>query len=353
MFTKRRLLVFFIDVYFIAFSYTLAFLLRFDFSLRTADRSNFFPAIYVVLIVKPLVFLSFRLYRSIWRYASLPDAIEIFKAVSLSSVLSFFALFFSRQAAHFSRAIFVMDWIILFGLMAASRLLWRAYRETYIMPRKSQGPRTLIVGAGEAGSMLIKEIGKLPEVPYDVVGYVDDDPRKQGMRLHGIPVVGDTGRLSDLIHKHRAEKVIIAIPSASQKAIRAIVHSCESSKVRCKILPGLSDIISGNVSVSQIKDVEIEDLLGREPVVLDDKAIRGYLTDKTVMVTGAAGSIGSELCRQIVRFKPFKLIILDSAETALFYIERELTAHYPDLRLITVMGDIRNQQQDRTALCRL
>ncbi len=341
--TKRRLLVFLVDVVFVATAYVLAFLLRFDFNMSRMERdlSFFLPGFAVVLAVKPLVFLSSKLYRSLWRYASLSDAVEIFKAVFIASVVSFGALLFVNRTQPFSRAIIILDWLLLFAMMSASRLVWRAYRETYVMPRRAKGPKTLIVGAGDAGNMLLKEIRKQPVPPYNVAGFVDDDPRKLGMRLNGSPVLGDTLQLSGLIDEHGIEKVIIAIPSANGKAVRAIIRRCKMAGVRFMILPGISDIISGKVSVSQIKDVEIDDLLRREPVVLDEAAIGSYLTGKKVLVTGAGGSIGSEMCRQLARYKPRKIVLFDSAETPLFHIERELAHKYPDLRTIPILGDIR------------
>jgi FlaA1/EpsC-like NDP-sugar epimerase len=347
MLTKRRFLVFLVDVVFVATAYVLAFLLRFDFNVSIMERElNFFlPGFAVVLAVKPLVFLGSKLYRSLWRYASMPDAVEIFKTVFLASVVSLVALLFVNRTQPFSRSIVILDWLLLFAMMSASRLVWRAYRETYLIPRNGRdrrmSSRTLIVGAGDAGNMLLKEIRKQPDAAYNVIGLVDDDPRKLGMRLNGVPVLGDTLQLTRLVKDHCVEKVIIALPSANGKAVRAIVRRCKMANVRFKTLPGLSDIINGKVSVSQIKDVEIDDLLRREPVVLDEAAIGSYLTDKKILVTGAGGSIGSEMCRQLAKYNPRKIVLFDSAETPLFHIERELIQKHPNLRVIPILGDIR------------
>jgi FlaA1/EpsC-like NDP-sugar epimerase len=342
---NRRYLVFLLDMVFIAAAYVLAYLLRFDFAPAKIPTDIFLLGFAVVLIVKPLIFLSSNLYRSLWRYASLPDAVEIFKTVFVASVVSIAGLIFIDHDRILSRSIFILDWLLLFALMAASRLVWRVYRETFVASAKGSGRKTLIVGAGDAGNLLLKEIRQQPEATYHVTGFVDDDPSKLGMRLNGVPVLGDTIQLSALVRKHQIEKVIIAIPSANGRAVRAIIRRCTMAGVRFKILPGISDIISGKVSVSQIKDVEIEDLLGREPVVLNETAIRSYLTDKKVIVTGAGGSIGSEICRQVARFQPGKIVLLDSAETPLFHIERELTHTWPELRIIPVLGDIRNTEK--------
>jgi len=348
MLSRRRFFVFLLDIIFIFISYTLAYLLRFDLSFANDNTAHYIPAIYAVLAIKPLVFLGSRLYRSLWRYASLADAVEIFKTVSVASLLSVATMGFFLQWHHLSRSIFLMDWFLLLGLMMASRLVWRAYREYFILSHRSTGPLTFIVGAGEAGNMLLKEIRKQQESPYRVIGFIDDDPVKRGMRLHGVPVLGGTENLRELVAKHRVEKVIIAIPSARGRVVRSIIHSCQLAGVRFKILPGLSCIINNKVSVSQIKDVEIEDLLGREPVQLDEEQIRGYLSGKRVVVSGAGGSIGSEICRQVASFAPAKILLLESGETPLFHIERELTRDFPDLVVVPVVGDVRNAERVAT-----
>ena len=348
MFTKRRLLVFLVDVVFITTAYVSAFLLRFDFNVSRieGDPNLFLPGFIVVLAVKPLVFLSSKLYRSLWRYASLQDAVEIFKTVFCASVVSFGLLLFFNRTQPFSQAIVILDWLLLFAMMSASRLAWRTYRETYIIPRSGRdrrtSSRTLIVGAGDAGNLLLREIRKQHDSPYGVIGFLDDDPAKQGMRLNGVPVLGALDTLCDMVRKHRIEKVVIAMPSVGKRKIREIVRSCDKARVRVKTLPGIGELIQGQVSVSHIKDVEIEDLLGREQVQLDEAGIRRYLAGKKVLVTGAGGSIGSEICRQVARFAPAKIVLLDNAETPLFHIDKELTAAWPGLRVIPVLGSVKD-----------
>lgn len=341
---SRRYLVFLLDLAFIASSYGLAYLLVADF--RFLHNPEMLTRILpVVVIGKGAVFLFSRLYRSMWKYASLSDMLEIIKSVSLASVFSLFVILVLREYEYFSRVIFILDWGILLLMMVASRLLWRVYREMYVIPRMKTGPKTLIVGAGEAGNQLLQEIRKNPSANYNVVGFIDDDPKKIGMNLSGVTVLGDTVQLQQYADSLGVEKVIIAIPSARGKEIRSIIRRCKMADVRFKILPGLSDLISGRVEVSHIKDVEIDDLLGREPVMLDDKSISGYLAGKRVLVTGAGGSIGSEICRQVARYAPRKIILLDLAETPLFHIEHELSSHFPDLMLVPVIGDVRDRER--------
>lgn len=345
-FNRRRLVVFCFDIILIGAAFTLSFLLRFDFKIPSEFILHFKQGLLVAILVKPLVFLFSGLYRSLWRYASLQDGIEITKVVTSSSIIGGFVLMFLRHFAPYPRSIFILDWFLLLALVAASRLVWRVYRETILIPRlTNSGTRTLIVGAGDAASMLIKEIRKQQSSPFAIIGFVDDDQEKQGMKLHGLPVLGQTRQLAKLIEQYAIEDVIIAIPSADGFLLREIIKACEHCKVRFKTLPAIHDIIEGKVSVSQIKDVEIEDLLGRTPVAINLEAIRNYLTGKRVLVTGAAGSIGSELCRQICQHGPGKLVLLDNAETPLYLIEKELAFDFPDLRIIPIIADVRQRER--------
>ncbi|MBJ6749705.1 polysaccharide biosynthesis protein [Geomonas anaerohicana] len=348
MFRTRRILVFFLDVVLIAGAFVLSFLLRFDFQIPSEQFNNLLHGLLVILSAKPIMFIASGMYRSIWRYASLQDGYEIFKVVTLSSLLSALALVFMKGPFALPRSIYILDWFLLFSMVAASRLLWRIYRETQLIPSLRKGRRTLIIGAGEAGNLLLKEIRKQVDGAYNVIGFVDDDPEKTGMRLSGVRVLGRTDRLCALVRKYSIEEVIFAIPSGGPELMRRVIANCERAKARFKTLPGITDIIDGKFSMSQIKAVEIEDLLGRDPVVLDQTAIRNYLTDKRVLVTGAAGSIGSEICRQVALFKPAKLVLFDHAETPLFYIEKELAASFPDLRIIPMVGDVKNQDRVET-----
>lgn len=339
---SRRYLVFLLDLLFVTFSYTLSVLLVFDFRIDSTHLPFLTRVLPILLISKGAVFLCSKLYRCIWKYASLSDGIEIFKIVTISSLISLCLILALREHTYFSRVIFILDWAALFGLMASSRLVWRVYREMFVIPSGNKdGPRTLVVGAGEIGNELVREIRKSPRANYNVVGFVDEDPKRHGLTLSGLPVLGDTRQLSRLARELGIENVIIALPSARGEVVRTVVRRCKMAGVTFKMLPGLSDLITGKVEVSRIKNVEIEDLLGREPARLDDEAIGSYLKGKRVVVTGAGGSIGSELCRQIARYGPGKIILLDSAETPLYHIEHELASAWPDLRLVPIMADVR------------
>jgi FlaA1/EpsC-like NDP-sugar epimerase len=343
MLTKRRLFVFLSDTLLISLALCLAFLLRFDFAIPLQQLELFWECLLVVMIVKPLVFMVTGFYNSLWRYASVQDAVEILKGVTFSSILAVASVFFLRQFTPIPRSIFILDWFLLFALLAASRLVWRLWRETYIVGKSSEGPRTIIVGAGEAGSMLLKEIRRQPHAAYNVCGFIDDDPEKKGMKLHGIQVLGGTKQLKSLIIANEIEDVIIAMPSADGKTLKGIMDLCKNANVTFKTLPSIGELIDGTLTVSQIKNVEIEDLLGRDPVQLDRVLIGGYLSGKRVLVTGAGGSIGSEICRQIALFGPEKLILLDQAETPLYEIEKELSTRFPALRILPLVVDVRDR----------
>ena len=345
MLSKRRLIVFLCDTVLISLALCLAFLLRFDFTIPPAQLELFWQCLLVVIIVKPLVFIVTGFYNSLWRYASVQDAVEIFKGVTLASFLAVAAVFFLRQFTPIPRSVFFLDWFLLFALLAASRLVWRVWRETYVVSRSCEGPRTLIVGAGEAGSLLLKEIWRQPHAAYSVIGFVDDDPEKKGMKLHGVPVLGGAKQLKSLIIANEIEDVIIAMPSADGKTLRGIMDSCKNANVTFKTLPSIGELIDGTLTVSQIKNVEIEDLLGRDPVVLDRELIGSYLTGKRVLVSGAGGSIGSEICRQVALFSPAKLILLDQAETPLYEIEKELVARFPEVRIMPLIADVRDRDK--------
>ncbi|HTP64251.1 MAG TPA: nucleoside-diphosphate sugar epimerase/dehydratase [Geobacteraceae bacterium] len=338
----KQLIIFFCDVSLVCAALVLAFLLRFDFRVPVEERELLLDCLLIVAVLQPLTFVAVGFYRSIWRYASLQDAVAILKGVTLASALAVLAVLYMRHFTPIPRSIFILDWFLLFTMVSASRLAWRLYRENFILNRQSAGPRTLIVGAGEAGSLLLKEIRRQPVASYNVIGFVDDDPAKKGMNLHGVPVLGAIRELPEFIGNNGIEDVIIAMPSADRSVIRKVPEYCRRARVRFKTLPTLGELIDGAVSVSQVKDVEIEDLLGRDPVVLDKRGITGFLTGKRVMVSGAAGSIGSEICRQVANYSPMKLILFDNAETPLYHIEKDLASSFPGLAVIPVIGDIRD-----------
>lgn len=345
MLNARNMIVFAVDTFLVTLAYSLSFVFRFDFSLPPDMRELFWQGLCVVLVIKPAVFLGLGFYGNLWRYASLHDAVNILKAVLASSLAAAFIILFFRHFTPFPRSVIVVDAVLLLFLLSASRLAWRFIRERHSKSVGDARPKALIIGAGEAGSLLLKEIRRQACPSYQVMGFVDDDKSKQGMYLHGVRVLGNLADLRAIVAKQGIDELIIAIPSAKGKALRNIVEHCKKTGVRFRTVPAMGDIIDCKVSISQIRDVEIDELLGREPVVLDEAKIRDYLHGKTVLISGAAGSIGSEICRQVAKFDPGTLVLLDNAETPLFYIERELTAGYPGLVIIPIIGDVKNREK--------
>jgi FlaA1/EpsC-like NDP-sugar epimerase len=247
----------------------------------------------------------------------------------------------------FSRSIFVIDFTLCLAAISGLRLLIRIFQAPLSLGRvrKENSPvqRFLIIGANSAGEKLLREIKENPSLAYDVVGFIDDMPSKYRQTLHGVPVLGPLRDLSRIAKDHRVNQIIIAEPSASAAQMRTIVEGCKKTGVAYKTLPGLEDLIDGKIAVLRIRDVSYEDLLGRKPVLLETAAIGAYLNSKTVLVTGGAGSIGSELCRQIARYKPSRLIIVEQNESGLSDIEIELKIDFPELETVAVLGPIQNK----------
>lgn len=341
---RRFWLILMFKVCLIALSLLLAFLLRFDFSMSPAEWRLFTQLLAPLLILKTTVFWKMGLNHGWWRYVSIADVIEIFKANVFATALFVLYVVFSHGMTGIPRSVLFLDGTFCFLLGCGIRLATRAYRENYFpmsMVQENDLKRVLVVGAGSAGQSIVREMRQNPSLNISVVGYLDDDPDKAGLHFHGVPVLGRQEELDSICQEQDVEEIIIAIPSASGSQVRTIVDRCRKSGVTFKTLPGVGDLIDGNVTVQQIKDVDLEDLLGRDPVTLDIKRIKSYLEGKRILVTGAAGSIGSEICRQVARFTPDKLILLDVAETPLFFLERELSELFPGLRLTAVIGDIR------------
>ncbi|MHC1696862.1 MAG: polysaccharide biosynthesis protein [Geobacteraceae bacterium] len=345
MIKRTELLRFEADTFLILLAFVLSYFLRFEAPLQATSLEIFWQGLLIVLAIQPLVFLAAGMYRNLWCYPSVRDAGVMARVVTVSSVVTSVPFFYLMRGIPNVWSLVVMDWIFLLFLIFTSRLVRQHFRAPGQVCENNRKCSALIVGAGQAGSLLLKEIDRLHRSPYKILGFIDDDPAKQGMYLHGVRVEGTVGQLREIVGRLAIEEVIIAIPSAEGKKLRAIVATCKEAGVRFKTLPYLPDIINGKISVSQVKDVEITDLLGRESVVLDEEAIRYFLKGEKILVTGAAGSIGSEICRQVAKFGPEQLILLDHAETPLFHIHRELSATYPDMSVIPIVGDVKNRDK--------
>ena len=321
-----------------------------SFSLRyggVPPANSWGPLLYTlpfVALFKTILFVWYRLDRGTFRYASFDDLIRILKASTISSGGLLLTAVLVYRLEGFPRSVFLIDWMGTILAFGGQRFSVRALLHGQIKYRKSSSTaepktRTLIAGAGNAGVLALRELRNNAS-NREIVGFVDDDPHKQGALVHGEEVIGSLSDVPSLIEEHAIDEVLIAMPSAPKKVIRELTQSC-SGQVSLRILPAMIDFITGELDAQQIRDVKLEDLLGREPIKMDHGDIREDLRDKCVLVTGAAGSIGSELARQIARYEPGTLILLDMAESPLFEIDQELE-NISALHKIPVVGDIRN-----------
>ena len=341
---KRIWLIALIQLAIIIASLVLAFMFRFDMQIPGQYWHVLYALLPALLTIKLVVFYLMGLFTGWWRYVSMADLITIFKANIVASLGFVLYAVFVHRLENIPRTVLALDFILCFLLMGGVRFVTRAFRENYFpMPLRKQpeNTRVLVVGAGDAGQMIAREIRQNPRLNLTVVGFVDDDPKKKGERFQGIGVLGHQDALAAICQEQAVDEVIIAIPSASGKEIRQIVERCVEAEVRFKTLPGVGDLIDGRVSIESVRAVSLDDLLGREPVRLEIERIKASLAGKRVLVTGAGGSIGSEICRQIARFAPKKMILYENAETPLFHIEQELLHSAPGVRLIPIIGDIR------------
>jgi len=309
----------------------LSYLIRFEFSFAQIDMAQVYTLLLWVVPLKFIIFLSFGLYSGMWRYTSVRDFWLLARACLLSTLLVMVIILTVSRFEGYSRSVFVADGIITFILAGGVRMVIRSYyamrvnRGADVYPLvNTQFTKVLIIGAGDAGEKILREIMENNTLHYDVVGFVDDDTEKQGRTIHGIRVLGTVERLPKILKRESIQQILIAVPSAKGDEIRHIVEACQKCNISYKILPGIGELIDGRVSVKLLRDISYEDLLGRSPVHLNIKGIRNYLDGKTILITGCGGSIGSELCRQVVKYQPRSIILLDSSESNLFNIQMEM-----------------------------
>jgi FlaA1/EpsC-like NDP-sugar epimerase len=320
-----------------------AFLLRFEFTLEPIYKTMLMHSLPLLLAVKFSVFRAFGLRDLTWRYLGFQDLVRIALANAAASAVATVVLRVATGSS-FPRSIHILDLLLSLTVMVAARVLARLIVE---QPAPSADPRRriLIYGAGKAGVTVLSEIRANSQLNYEVVGFLDDDPGKRNLRLNGARVLGGIGTLEEVARKQRVQEVLIALPNATGSQITAILERCRTAPVAAKRIPALAELMNHKVLVDQIRDVRLEDLLGRAPVRLDSEMIRARLSGRVVLVTGAGGSIGSELCRQIARYGPRALIGFDSAETALYQIDQELREQFPDLAFYPEIGSIQNRRR--------
>lgn len=340
---KRSVLFGLGDALLLALALYLAFLIRFEGKISQAHFSNLGFMILVALALKIPIFYLFRLYRMSWAYVSFNELLDVFKAVTLSSVaLGTFFFLWGSPITILPRSVLMLDYLLtlfLIGGFRSAKRIYQGWRGGFA----KEGRRVLIVGAGDAGEQIVRAMLSEQRSHYFPVGFVDDDPAKQGVTIHGVRVLGTRQAIPQLVQQHEIEELLIAMPSVSSKVIRETVEIGRRAGLKdIKILPGFHELVTGRVSLTDIRSIQLEDLLGREPVRIDVREIEAYLKDKIVVVTGAAGSIGSELCRQIAKFSPRSLIALDQDESGLFAVDNALRERFSQLSLSSVIADIQD-----------
>ena len=350
-FNRHRLPQLAADLAIVVAAWFLAFRLRFDPDLPVYyERYLSWQVLGLVVAIKLSIFALFGFYNRWWRYVSTRDMWGAARGVVAASLVTFLVFsFFDVHAADVPRTVWVIDGLLTLAFVAGSRMLARTIIER---PQSrsivARGKEVIVVGAGDAAQLVLREMLRMPALGYTPIGLIDDDPRKKNLRLHGIRVLGTTDELPHVLRDRRPDEVLIAIPSASGEQRARIVEIARKENVPVKTLPGLNELITGDRDLAvQIRPVQVEDLLGREPVEVDLEAIHSYLAGKTVLVTGAGGSIGSELCRQIARAEPQRIVLVDQGESALFDIERELVDERQFAAGVPVLADVRDRNRMR------
>ncbi len=336
-------------------------LIRFDFNIPQTYWTLLYWMLPFVLITKIIIFYFFDLYRGMWRYTSIADLFNIIKAASLSTLIIIGFILLSTRFIGFSRSIFIIDWCFTIIFISGYRLCIRLYFEhigddgtapipprhvlNFFAKRRADIKTLLIIGAGDCGEKIYREIRDNARLQYKVVGFLDDDPNKVGKKIHGVPVLSYIKDIDKVINKVKANEALIAIPSASSGQMRDIVTCCKESGIEFKTIPGMGELINGKVTVNAIRDVAYRDLLGREVINLDEDRIGAYLKGQPVLVTGAGGSIGSELSRQICRFRPKRILLYERAETPLYEIELELKQNFKAVEVVSILADVQDKLQ--------
>lgn len=347
----RRIGLIIYDIIAVVIASYLALLVRFDFSflkIPSKYEIRVLETLPLCVLITLVVFFCFRLYSSLWTYAGAMELVNIGGAAVGSGFASLLIVMVKYKdiVVPLPRSYYVIYTVALMGLIFVSRYTYRGIRAVMrerVNERAKK--RVLIIGAGDAGDALIREIRNSSYINLKTVGVIDDDNRKIGNYIHGVKVVGNRNTIIRNVKELEVEEIIIAIPSAPQVEIKAILDICKETGCELKILPGMYQLVNGDVSISKLKDVDVNDLLGREAVNVDLNSIMGYVSEKVIMVTGGGGSIGSELCRQIAAHNPKQLIILDIYENTTYDIQNELKADYPELNLVVLIASIRNTKR--------
>ncbi len=339
------------DIFLLILAYYLAHVIRFADAIPGHELVPFSSLVILLVSVKIPVFYAFGLYRGMWRYTSYSDVINILKGTVCAAVIVIVILLYANRFQGYSRSVFIIDTLLTFLLITGHRVAIRYfYNNNRHGPRKlvpgklpPRRKKLLLVGAGSSAEKVLREVQDNRELPYTAVGLVDDDPSKTGLKIHGIPVVGLISDLAEHVRRTGAQEILIAISSITGTDMQRIVNLCQETGTPFKVLPGIGEIINGKVSMKSMRDISYSDLLGREEVRLEQDKIGSYLTGKIVLVTGAGGSIGSELCCQILRFSPKLIILFDAGEENLYSIQMKLEHEHNFNNIVPVLGKVQDQ----------
>jgi FlaA1/EpsC-like NDP-sugar epimerase len=318
----------------------LAFWIRFDGLIPEQQTAFFLEMLPWLIVIRGTIFVPFQLYKGLWRYSGIWDLRNVIAAVISSTIVFYLLVHWGYGLRGYPLSIFIIDSMLLIFFVGGSRLTYRLYHAVRLV---SVGKQVLIYGAGDAGEMIVRGIkSNGTHYDYDPIGFIDDNRDKTGRRIHGVPVLGARDDIPAILKSRKPDEVLLAIPSASPALVRQILTAFEPFKIPIKTLPNVGKLQNGNVGVNQIQDLSVEDLLDRLPVGLDVSSVQDLVKDKRILVTGAGGSIGSELSRQIAKYEPAQLILLDKSESALYDIDTELQRSFPDLSRNVVLADIKN-----------
>ena len=338
---RRPVLVFVHDLLMVPVAWLASYWLRFNLNeIPPEYLSRALGTIPALMVVQALAFYWSGMYRGVWRFASLPDLIRILKAVAVGAAISFGLFFLLFWLDKIPRSMVLLYPLLLSIFLSGPRFLYRWSKDRRLT--LTTGKRVLIVGAGRAGEILVRDLLRKQGHEYSPVAFVDDKPRRHGQDIHGVPVVGYCEEIPGLVERLDIEIIMLAVPSARATQLRHLVELCEKSGVPFQTVPALDALMSGQVSINELREVSIEDILGRDPVSLDWDAIREGLSGKTILVTGGGGSIGSELCRQIAALQPAQLILLENSEYNLYALDMELGQRFPAVQLTNCLGDVRD-----------
>ena len=338
-----------VDIFLVILAHYLAYAIRFESPLYGERLWQFLELIPFLLSIKIPLFYAFGLYRGMWRYTNLHDIVIILIASLISSCTIVSLLLYGNRFVGYSRSVFLLDFLFSFGFIGLHRIMIRYLYQKLsgirsFLPGSEQieKKRLLLIGASDEAEKVLREMLENTAVSYKAVALVDDDPAKIGLRLHGVPVVGLTEDLKEHARRFLAQEALITSVNVNGTQMRRLAAICRSAQLPFKVLPGLGELISGKISIKNIRDISYKDLLGREEVRLDQKKIGSYVTGKTILITGAGGSIGSELCRQVLRFSPGLIILFDSSEENLYNVQMELRHEHEKITAVTVLGQVQD-----------